>query len=994
MSGEDRPPADQVEHARLQKALRESLILRELADILNSSLDLEPILQKLVTRTTELCEVTRCAVWLLEESSQRFRPVTYYVASSDFPAGILDSASTIWYRSPLPIENPVIQRLLAGDGMLFIEDLRTEPGVQNLAQTFQTHSVLLLALIREGRPVGMMSLDDPGQTRTFSHDQQQLARAIAQQATIAIDNARLFQQAQTQQKRAEHLIERARAIYQVAMTVNSGEELPAVLRLATDHLVRSLEAHDGLALLFDADETTLRPIRPPAQDGHLDLSRLHLTLDCLPNFQRAVQAGKPMLVSERQAAEQEITWFQQFELKNILVVPLMGSPPHREAGLESPVKTEETPTTEKDQEVHLAPMYCPGLIVIHYKQRAKPTRGEYAFAQDIAAQCALAIEKARLLSEAQRAAELANERANTLDAVFQAMTEGITVITPDEQVFIRNNAAAQFLGVPVYSSASLKTFLQRHPAYTLDGLPISYENFPLTRALHDKIEVRGERVLTTRADGEPRAVELTATPLRNHEREQIGLVTAFRDITVQVQAEQRVRRALETFLHIAEAVSYSTDIREILHSVLSETLKTLRCKRGTVHLFQQGQATFEPLLSLGFAPDEEARWLQEQQNWLDPVAGQSYGFYAQLMQGHAVLLNEEHRPTLAPPFETVMVLAAPIKHDQQILGLLLLDRSLSSLPDAPEQKPVSFTNWDVTIVEGIAQLAGVAMEQARWQQEAIKARADEAAFREANAMKDEFLAITAHEFRNPLTIILARSQSAQRTLRRARAELPPPVLPLEEHLETIATQTKQLNNIVTTFLDAARINQGQFTLRAETVDLAKIARQVVKELANLAEHHTLECLVDETQKPYLVKGDQARLAQIIANLVENAIKYSPLGGPVTVSLRKCGSDQGAERIEVSVRDRGMGIPPDAQARLFERFYRVSHAASGETRGIGLGLYIVSHLVQMHGGKIYVESSGVPGEGSCFLFTLPALALPAEIERTSAETLVNRARKDS
>lgn len=985
MSGEDRPPADQVEHARLQKALRESLILRELADILNSSLDLEHILQKLVTRTTELCEVARCAVWLLEESSQRFRPVTYYIAASGNAAEPLHMSSAIWYRNPLPIENPVIQRMLAADGILFIEDLCAEPSVQDFAQTFQTHSVLLLALIREGRPVGMMSLDDPGQIRTFSHDQQQLARAIAQQATIAIDNARLFQQAQTQQRRAEHLIERARAIYQVAMTVNSGEELPVVLRLATDHLVHSLEAHDGLALLLDADETTLRPVSSLTQNGNHDLSALHLTLDRLPNFQQAIQAGKPILVSEKQAEEQEVAWFQHFALKNILVVPLMGSPPRRETNQEFSAKTEDAPSPEQVQEAPLAPMYCPGLIMIHYKQRTRPTRGEYAFAQDIAAQCALAIEKARLLTEAQRAAELANERANTLDAVFQAMTEGITVIMPDEQVFIRNDAAAQFLGVPVYSSASIRAFLQRHPTYTLDGLPVSYENFPLTRALHDKIEVRGERVFTTRADGEPRVVELTATPLRNHERQQIGLVTAFRDVTMQVQAEQRVRRALETFLHIAEAVSYSTDIREILHSVLSETLKTLRCRRGTVHLFQQARATFEPLLSLGFAPDEEARWLQEQQIWLDPVDGESYGFYSQLMQGRAVLLSEEHWPAQTPPFETVMVLAAPIKYDQQILGLLLLDRSLSSLREAQEQKPVSFTNWDVTIVEGIAQLAGVAMEQARWQQEAIKARADEAAFREANAMKDEFLAITAHEFRNPLTVILARSQSAQRTLRRSRAELPPPVLPLEEHLETIVNQTKQLSNIVTTFLDAARINQGQFTLKAETVDLAKIARQVVGELANLAEHHTLECLVDETQKPYLVKGDQARLAQVIANLVENAIKYSPLGGPVTVSLRKSHNDQESERIEVSVRDRGMGIPPDAQARLFERFYRVHHAASSETRGIGLGLYIVSHLVQMHGGKIYVESSGVPGEGSCFLFTLPALPVPAKVERPGAET---------
>lgn len=968
MSEEDRPPTDLAEPARLQKALRESLILRELADILNSSLDLEHILHKLVRRTTELCEVARCAVWLLEEPWKHFRPITYYIASSDLANAMGKKIDAIWHHSPLPLDSPVIQRLLEADGALMIEDLRNEPGVQSFADTFQTHSVLLLALMREGRPVGMLSLDDPGQIHSFSQEQQQLARAIAQQATIAIYNARLYRQAQEQQQRAEHLIERARAIYEVAMTVNSGENLSAVLNLATGHLVRGLAAQDGVALLLEKDEVTLRSLGPFIQSGDDGLSTLQLTLDSLPNFQQAIRTGKPILVSEKQAAGQEVAWFHQFGLKNALIVPLMGSSPHRETAWELAGKMQEA-LLEGHEEDYLGALYCPGLIVIHYTQRKRPTRGEYAFAQDIAAQCALAIEKGRLLAEARQAADLANERANTLDAVFQAMTEGITVITPDEQVFIRNNAAAQFLGVPVYASASIKTFLQRHPAYTLDDRPVSYEHFPLTRALRGVADVRGERVVTTRSDGERRVIELTATPLKNH-GQQIGLVAAFRDVTVQVQAEQSIRQALETFLHIAEAVSYSTDMREILHSVLAETLKMLRCRRGTVHLFQQASASFELLLSLGFAPDEEVRWLSEQRIWLDPAAGASNGFYARLMQGHAVLISEEHWPTRPNPFERAMVLAAPIKHDQQILGLLLLDRSLSS--PLLEQKPLSFTSWDITVVEGIAQLAGAAIEQARWQQEAIQARADEAAMRKADAMKDEFLAITAHEFRNPLTIILAHSQSAQRALHRSRPEATALLPRLEERLETIASQTRQLNNIVTTFLDAARIDQGQFTLKMETVDLGKIARQVVRDQANLVEQHTLDCCVDDTQSPYLVMGDQARLAQIIANLLENAIKYSPQGGPITVSLRRYRPEPTTELIEVSVRDRGIGIPLDAQARLFERFYRVPQAARNETRGVGLGLYLVANLVRLHGGNIRAESSGVPGEGSCFLFTLPAL----------------------
>ena len=119
-------------------------------------------------------------------------------------------------------------------------------------------------------------------------------------------------------------------------------------------------------------------------------------------------------------------------------------------------------------------------------------------------------------------------------------------------------------------------------------------------------------------------------------------------------------------------------------------------------------------------------------------------------------------------------------------------------------------------------------------------------------------------------------------------------------------------------------------------------------------------------------GDSARLQQIITNLVENAIKYSPLGGTIKVYLRSNTSEEGKATIEVSVEDKGIGIPLDAQPRLFERFYRAPNIEGSNTRGIGLGLYIVAQLLALQDGSIRVESSGIPGEGSRFIFTLPAL----------------------
>jgi signal transduction histidine kinase len=284
----------------------------------------------------------------------------------------------------------------------------------------------------------------------------------------------------------------------------------------------------------------------------------------------------------------------------------------------------------------------------------------------------------------------------------------------------------------------------------------------------------------------------------------------------------------------------------------------------------------------------------------------------------------------------------------------------------------------MAVIEGIAQLAGLAVDQTRWQQEAIDARASEATMREANALKDEFLAITAHEFRSPLTVILAQSQMVARILRRykepTQESLKARVPQLMENLSIIEEQTRHLTNIVATFLEASRLNRGEIMLALEEVDLAAIARQVVTQHSSIASGHTISCTIEQCEQPYLVLGDSARLQQIIANLVDNAIKYSPLGGPITVWLRRRPKIEDREFIEVCVEDQGIGIPSDAQPRLFERFYRAPNITieGSKTRGVGLGLYIVAQLLQMHGGSIHVESSGVLGEGSRFIFTLPAL----------------------
>jgi signal transduction histidine kinase len=171
---------------------------------------------------------------------------------------------------------------------------------------------------------------------------------------------------------------------------------------------------------------------------------------------------------------------------------------------------------------------------------------------------------------------------------------------------------------------------------------------------------------------------------------------------------------------------------------------------------------------------------------------------------------------------------------------------------------------------------------------------------------------------------------------------------------------------VENLLDAAKLEAGVLTLEREPVRTDRIAQRVVNQRRPLAPRHTLR-VIAAPDLP-LADADPLRVEQIIANLVDNAIKYSPDGRSVTVYLEPA---HGGQEVRVGVADTGVGIAPEHAERLFERFYRVDNALARTTKGVGLGLFICKSLVEAHGGRIWVESW--PGQGSTFWFTLPALA---------------------
>jgi signal transduction histidine kinase/PAS domain-containing protein len=815
-----------------------------------------------------------------------------------------------------------------------------------IAEQFLVRSVLFIALRREGRIVGLISLDNPGMKSSFSSEQQQLALSIGQQAAIAIDNARLYQEAQDERQRAERLIGRAQAIFHVAMAMNSDEELLAVLGIAMKHLVNGMEAGSGAIALLDRDALILASV----VNTRIHAPTLSPPLTQLTQCHNAVADMTPRFVLNEDMEGVERRWFQQLGMNNVLIVPLITGSQFRDVFKSKSVQEGRA---------------CVGFAFVNYlNNQPPPSKGQLAFAQDITAQCAIAIDKNATLARARQAATLANERATTLDAVFNAMTEGIIVLDMHGEVLVSNNTASQFLGVPLFTKKPLDLFLHAYPTYTLYGQPIAYEDFPLIRALHGE-HIRGERLVTRRTDTSERVLELNVAPLLNDENQQIGIVSAFRDVTDQMHVERRMRGALDLILNAIEAISGVTDTSELLRRILTITAHTFHCTHGLVFSHDEEQHVFSPLLALDTCSEQDTDLLKVQellsQSILDRHEQEPF---LSLYNGHATLWATQSEAVSYPIRlqQQKTLLLAPLVHNSHLLGVMVLKQPTWTASTHTQR---DFTIWDIAIIEGIGQFAGLAIEQARWQREAESARTSEEALRQANVLKDQFLSITAHEFRTPLTIIQTHSQLVARLLRKAKDV--PQRERLLDGLSSIEQQTRQLTNIVETFLEVTRLNKGQVSLNLEPVNLAALVEQTMTDQRTTSKTHTFSYSVEPSSQPYLVLGDKARLSQILMNLLQNAIKYSPHGGPIIVSLR-----QQENTVEVAVQDKGIGVPKDAQAQLFECFYRAPNAQTSEARGAGLGLYIVAEFLRLHHGAIHVESSGDYGAGSCFIFTLPLL----------------------
>jgi two-component system phosphate regulon sensor histidine kinase PhoR len=228
--------------------------------------------------------------------------------------------------------------------------------------------------------------------------------------------------------------------------------------------------------------------------------------------------------------------------------------------------------------------------------------------------------------------------------------------------------------------------------------------------------------------------------------------------------------------------------------------------------------------------------------------------------------------------------------------------------------------------------------------------------------REEFVANVSHELRTPLSLIKGYVE----TLLDGAAKNPEVA---EHFLQIIERNAERLDLLIQDLLTISALESGRVQLNLQPVPLYAIAEKVMADLKARADGRSITL---KNELPDLTaNADEGRLEQVLANLVDNAIKYGRPQGTVVLG----GENLNGDKIEIFVRDDGPGIPAESLDRIFERFYRVDKARSREQGGTGLGLSIVKHIVQNHGGEVWAKSE--PGKGATFFFTLPALPVKAE-----------------
>jgi signal transduction histidine kinase/ActR/RegA family two-component response regulator len=469
-----------------------------------------------------------------------------------------------------------------------------------------------------------------------------------------------------------------------------------------------------------------------------------------------------------------------------------------------------------------------------------------------------------------------------------------------------------------------------------------------------------------RRDGTDVSIDDSAAPIRDAAGKLHGAVLVFRDVTQEKQEEAR-----RAFLSRAgEELMEAADYRDALATVARLAVPHLADWVGVDVL--EGDDPIPRQLAVAHVDPAKVAYARELRRRYPPRQDDATGIVSVIRSGRSQIVPDitpEVLDRVARDEEHRAIIQKLHIRSAMIVPLRGRDRVFGAISFVYAESGRRYGEGDLVLAEELARRAALVVERHRLEEERAHLLERERAARQgaelANRSKDEFLAIVSHELRNPLSVILGRTQLLLRQ----------PPEELKKHLLTIERNARAQARLIEDVLDLSRIISGKLRLELQRTDVAEAVVDAVSTSRGLAEAKGVELSV--AVEPGLeLLADPVRLQQIVSNLASNAVKFTPAGGKVRVEGQRLDS-----LVRLTVRDTGEGIEPSMLSAIFEPFRQADASTTRRHGGLGLGLTIVRQLVHAHGGEVHAESAG-RGAGATFVIDLPRRVGPGEREGRS------------
>lgn len=520
--------------------------------------------------------------------------------------------------------------------------------------------------------------------------------------------------------------------------------------------------------------------------------------------------------------------------------------------------------------------------------------------------------------------EYANDIVYTQDLQgnFTSLNRAGEVITG----YTREEAMGMNMGV-LLSPEDLETARQRIARKLEDGAPTRYELVIITK--------RGQKV----------SLEVN-TRLIYREGKPVGVMGIARDITERKRAEGTQRFLSDATSIVASSLDYETTLASVARMAVPVIADWC-----TVDVLDEDETIKR--LAVAHVDPSKVEWAHDLQRRYPPDANAEVGVPNVMRTGKSELypdIPDEMLTAAALDAEHLQIMREVGFTSAMIVPLVAHGRTLGALTFISAESGRHYGADDLALAENLAGRAALAIDNAHLYRTA----------RQANRLKDEFLATLSHELRTPLTSILGWAH----LLRAGQLS--------EENaagaLETIQRNARAQAQLIDDLLDVSRIITGKLRLDVQQVDPGDLIDAAIESVRPAASAKGVRLQKVMDTKPVRVAGDAARLQQVVWNLLSNAIKFTPKDGRVQVRLEHVDSN-----IQITVSDTGAGINPEFLPHVFDRFRQADQTTTRQHGGLGLGLAIVRHIVELHGGTAQAESRG-PGHGSTFTIRLPVVAV--------------------